>query len=81
MKKKESERQMTKSFLIYMILITIIVFFLGYTISFYCSTINQDYSTNTKETYENVKVVYSKEYNEITIYEKNGNKIVYGGIN
>lgn len=72
---------MTKTFFICIVMLTIAVFFMGYGISFYCSTINVDYSANSKETYENVRVVYSPEYNEITIYTKDGNKIVYGGMN
>lgn len=63
-----------------LIIIVIISFIIGYSVSFYCSTINVDYSPNHIETYENCTMRYEPEYNEITVIEENGNIVKYGGI-
>jgi len=65
---------------IVLVLISIIIFAIGYMTSFYCSIVNVDYSTNYIETYENCTVNYSSEDNEIIITEKNGDKTIYKGM-
>lgn len=63
-----------------MIIIIIIGFIAGYAVSFYCSTINVDYSSNHVETYKNCTVRFEPEFNKITVIEENGNTVKYGGI-
>jgi hypothetical protein len=59
---------------------TAITFFAGYAVSFYCTTINVDYSENHIETYKNVTVKYDPEFNQFTVIDKHGNEKIYGGI-
>jgi len=67
-------------FNILLITLATITFFAGYAVSFYCTTINVDYSANHVEIYKNVNVSYSPEDNTLTIITNDGNKITYGGI-
>jgi len=60
--------------ILYILIITMtaITFFAGYAVSFYCTTINVDYSANHIETYKNVTVKYDPEFNQFTVIDKNG---------
>jgi hypothetical protein len=77
---KTTTRKQQIIFNIVLTLIATIVFFAGYAVSFYCTTINVDYSANHVETYENCTVKYDPEFNKFTVIDNHGNKITYGGI-
>jgi hypothetical protein len=70
----------TTTYNILLALLATIIFFVGYAVSFYCTTINVDYSANHVETYENVTVKYDPEFNQFTVIDKLGNEKIYGGI-
>jgi len=60
-----------------LIVFVVISFIAGFATCFICTIVNQDYSSNWIETYENPeKVLYDPETKEITIFT-DGKKVIY----